>query len=148
MHQKECIGLYINIASHLIRRRTDALVSSYGLTGIQSRIISYLDGAQDKAVFQKDIETQFGIRRSSVTSVITNLEQNGFLIRRPVPGDARLKQLLLTENGHKVACEMSRHIHELELILSSSFTGPEQTQFLDMLKKIIDKLRQEDEPLC
>lgn len=139
-HQTEHIGLYINIASHLIRRTADSFSAHYGLTGIQSRILSYLAGVPDREIFQKDIEQHFGIRRSSVTSVISNLEQNGFLERRKVAGDARLKKLVLTENGLEVVQELTHSIDEFEQTLSDCFTGKEREEFLWMLKRIIQKL--------
>ena len=140
MHQSEHIGLYINIASHYIRRRADSFSALYGLTGIQSRILSYLGSVPEREIFQKDIEKQFGIRRSSVTSVISNLEQNGFLTRQAVPGDARLKKLVLTENGIAVNQKISQSISDFEFSLSNCFTSDEKQELLRMLKTIINEL--------
>lgn len=125
----------------MIRRTSDGFSARYGLTGIQSRIISYIactPPGQD--VFQKDIEKCFGIRRSSVTSVISNLEQNGFLQRRAVPGDARLKKLILTPAGLAIHKEITDSILKFEQSLCSVLTEKEKSQLMDMLKRIIDFL--------
>lgn len=140
MHHAEHIGLCINVASHLIRRRVDSFSNRRGLTGIQSRILSYIAGAKDQAIFQRDIEQRFGIRRSSVTSVISNLEQNGFLLRQAVPGDARLKKLVLTEKGIAADRELSCSIQEFEQSLADYFSSEEQQTLLALLHRLIDGL--------
>lgn len=146
MHHPEHIGLYINIASHLIRRKVDSFSNCRGLTGIQSRILSYIAGSEDREIFQRDIENRFGIRRSSVTSVITNLEQNGFLLRQTVPGDARLKKLVLTEKGIAADRELSCSIREFEQSLTDCFSPEEYQLFLAYLKRLISEL--DGPPLC
>ena len=140
LQQQEHIGLYINIASHLIRRRADSFSARYGLTGIQSRILSFIADKPERDIFQRDIEQQFGIRRSSVTSVITNLEQNGFLKRQAVPGDARLKKLVLTASGMAIHREITESIREFEYSISGYLEPQEREQFLSMLKRIIENL--------
>lgn len=147
MQQPEHIGLYINIVSHQIRRVTDGFSARYGLTGIQSRILSFIASMPEQDIFQKDIEKRFGIRRSSVTSVISNLEQNGFLKRQPVPGDARLKKLVLTESGMAIHQEISDAIREFEFSLNNYFSPRQLKELLDMLRVLIVNLGGGD-PCC
>lgn len=133
------IGMHINIASHLIRRQADALSMPLGLSGVQTRTLHYLEQAEknDTPVFQRDIEKHFGIRRASVTSVISNLEQGGYVQRTTVSGDARLKQIILTDSGREVNCRMAQNIESLEAKLSNLFTIEQRDALLDMLHKII-----------
>ncbi len=133
------IGMHINIASHLIRRQADALSMPLGLSGVQTRILHYLEQAEKNAapVFQRDIEKHFGIRRASVTSVISNLEQGGYVHRMSVSGDARLKQIILTDSGREVNHRMAQNIETLEAKLSGLFTEEQRDSLLDMLHKII-----------
>ncbi|MDO4343305.1 MAG: MarR family winged helix-turn-helix transcriptional regulator [Eubacteriales bacterium] len=140
MCKTEHIGMYINIASHQIRRSTDSFLARYGLSGIQGRILGHLDRAAQRGedVFQRDIEKSFGIRRSSVTSVISHLEENGFVARCPVPGDARLKKLILTEKGEQTSRQVKSLLSEFESSLNSCFTEQERKELLRMLKILID----------
>lgn len=139
------------------------IATKYGITGMQSRIIGHLAHAESigQPVCHRDIEKFFGIRRSTVTSVVSHLEQHEYIIRQAVPGDARLKELVLTEKGRTVAMQMEQAIQEFDASLSGCFTQEEEAQLLAMLKTISQMLggssahpcrelhkKQEDDTLC
>ena len=67
---------------------------------MQGWIIGYLYQNRDKEVFQRDIQEQFSIRRSTVTGILQLMEKNGLITRSSVERDARLKKLELTPPGH------------------------------------------------
>ena len=60
---------------------------------------------------QRDIEKALHMSKSSVTGLVKALEREGYLSRNPVPGDARLKRLVLTEKGHRAnrLCDALHH---------------------------------------
>ena len=68
-------------------------------TPMHGWIIGYLYRHRDTPVFQRDIEREFSITRSTVTNILQLMERKGYIERRSVPQDARLKQLVLTEEG-------------------------------------------------
>lgn len=163
MYQREHIGQWINMVSYQIKRSIDEIVQKYGITGMQSRIICHLAHAEQigQDVYHRDIEKLFGIRRSSVTSVVSHLEQNGYITRQAVSGDARLKRLVLTEKGRVVSQQMAHAIDEFDNSISDCFTPEEETQLLTMLKTISQMLggssthschklheKKEDDTLC
>jgi DNA-binding MarR family transcriptional regulator len=93
-----------------VRRFLDASFARVGLTGAQGAILHFIYAqGKHRDVFQRDIEAEFDIRRSSVTSVLCGLEQNGFIRRGNVEDDGRLKKLTLTDKAVKI----SEHIAEL-----------------------------------
>ena len=162
-NQQEHIGKWINKVSYQIKRSIDVIAARYGITGMQSRILGHLSYMEHtgQPVCHRDIEQLFGIRRSTVTSVVSHLEQNGYLMRKPVPGDARLKELILTEKGRDVARQMDHAIQEFDTSLSSCLSKEEESQLLAMLKTISQMLngssthscrqiqkKQEDDILC
>lgn len=73
------------------------------ITDVQGRIVSYLYLALSEnnreAVFQKDIEKHFNIRRSTATVILKRMEKNGFITRRVSNSDARMKSIQLTEKS-------------------------------------------------
>lgn len=75
-------------------RVIEKAMADLGLSSIQSRMLGYLyvQLCQDKKVLQKELEEEFKIRKSSVTSVIQMLEKKGLVRRIGVPGDARKKK--------------------------------------------------------
>lgn len=150
MYQKEHIGQWINMVSYQIKRSIDMIAQKYGITGIQSRILGHLMHAESvgQHVCHRDIEKIFGIRRSTVTSVVSHLEQNGYITRQAVSGDARLKELVLTEKGRTVSRQMFQAIQEFDASISGCFTPEEEAQLLSMLKTISQMLNGSSTPSC
>ena len=85
-----------------------------GLTAIQCIVLDYLyeNGARD--VFQRDLEVEFQIRRSTVTGILQGMERRGLISRQPVEQDARLKKLVLTEAGLRIHAKAEQHMREVE----------------------------------
>lgn len=76
MEEEICIGKALHMVGNQMKRLFDNAALEYGLTSIQSRIIRFLYlESQKRDVYQKDIEEEFNIRRSSVTSVLQLLEK-------------------------------------------------------------------------
>ena len=99
MEYQEDLGFQIRTLSHLVKRMVDQTAFSgtdAHPTGVQGWILGYLYTNQDKEVFQRDIQQQFSIRRSTVTGILQLMEKNGLITRSSVDRDARLKKLELT----------------------------------------------------
>ncbi|MDO5539707.1 MAG: MarR family winged helix-turn-helix transcriptional regulator [Eubacteriales bacterium] len=150
MEKTDHIGLYINVASHCIRRKMDSYSAPLGLSGIQMRILGFLDNAENRnqAIYQRDIEKHFGIRRSSVTSVISNLEQKSLVKRETVSGDARLKQLVLTNAGRETNRIICHNINDMESELAACFSAQQHDALIQMLQTIIEKLDTDKTGYC
>ena len=131
------IGRKIIILSKRLKRRLDNGTSKYGITGVQSRILGFISHNSEKRdIFQKDIEEELDIRRSSVTSVLQLMEKNGCIERVSVSTDARLKKIIITEKG----TEIQRNVWNLILELEKSLTDELSDEELDVLASLIDRL--------
>ncbi|MBE5960161.1 MAG: MarR family transcriptional regulator [Lachnospiraceae bacterium] len=136
MERRE-IGKEIIILSNQLKRRVDHIVASYGLTGVQSRVIRHIyEKSKVCDVYQKDIEDAFEIRRSSVTSVLQLLEKKGFIKRESVSEDARLKKLTLTEQGRKMHESVCNVIEEMEEGFYAALTKEEMEQLFCSIEKL------------
>lgn len=103
MERKQHIAKGIIDLSYLLKRDLDNAAANFGLTRTQAVILKYLETESSKRdIFQKDIEREFRIRKSSVTSVIQLLEKNGYITRESVNEDARLKKIVLTDKARNV----------------------------------------------
>ena len=71
-------------------------------TQMNGWIMAYLYFHKDQPVYQKTIESTFGVNRSTVTSIVKLMEKKGYIERENVPGDARLKKLILTPLGEEM----------------------------------------------
>jgi len=131
------IGRKIIILSKRIHRKLDNDTSKYGITGVQSRILGFISrNSEKKDIFQKDIEEELDIRRSSVTSVLQLMEKNGYIQRVSVCKDARLKKIILTEKG----TETQRNVRNLILEFEKSLADGLSDEELEILVSLIDRL--------
>lgn len=138
------IGLQIKIISNLIKRKMLAAMPQMvdGLTEMQAQIISYLhNNGTDKDIFQKDVEEQFSIRRSTASRILSTLEEKHIITRESVAHDARLKKVSLTPASYDCHMQMRAKIGELELLMREGLTSEEIDLFFAITKKIIQNLK-------
>ncbi len=140
MDKNRVIGFKIKCISNMIRRNLNDRFSApefEGLTGVQNAMMGFImDNAAKRDVFQKDIEKEFNIRRSTATVMLQGLEQKGYIRRIPVEHDARLKKIELTPKAEKL---QQRVRHEIDLFhaeIEKDFTDEEREQLLYLLDKI------------
>jgi MarR family transcriptional regulator, repressor for mepA len=141
IRKKRYIGAALKALSNLIKREVDkhALKSDVALTGMQSWFIGYLNSCQDtKDVFQKDLEAEFNIRRSTATGILKLMEKNGLITREPVNYDARLKKILLTPKAKEICLNIKQHIIQIENKLAKGLTQEQ----IDTFFAIVDKLKE------
>jgi DNA-binding MarR family transcriptional regulator len=109
-------------------------------TTMQIWIIHYLYDNQDKDVFQRDLENDFNVRRSTVSGILQNLEKKGLIQRQSVAQDARLKKITLTEKANDIYNEMLIDIISMEQLMTENITDEEWTVFYQVLEKIKQNL--------
>jgi len=107
-----------------------------GITAISGRIMGMIYWSGDRDVFQKDVEEAFHITRSSVTSAVQLMEKKGYITRRSVPCDARLKKLALTDRGIAAHKQAVQAMELAERIADSALTGEERQTFLALCDKL------------
>ena len=87
-------------------------------------------------VFQRDIEREFSITRSTVTNILQLMERKGYITRQSVEQDARLKQLVLTEKGRQFHEDTMRAFHQTDEYVAGLLTEEENTELLRLLNKL------------
>ena len=86
--EKDC-GMWINILSHMLKKRMNANTQSLGITGVQSHVMHYiLVKCADGPVFQRDVERAFSLSRSTATGILQLMEKNDLIRRESVASDA------------------------------------------------------------
>lgn len=133
------IGLHINKLSRIISRKVDAAVFNAiddNITVSQAYVIDFITDNTDRDIFQKDLELEFGLKRSSVSLMLNNMEKSDLIKRVPVPEDARLKKIVLTEKAVEISKKISVAIDSVESRVSESLGEEEVHLLLNMLNKI------------
>lgn len=91
------------------------------LTSIQGIVLHYIIVEKDRGdIFPKDLEEFLGIKGSSVTSLINNLEQGGYLRRESLESDGRYKKLVLTEKTKGMQEDILKRVYDY---MHSMFVG-------------------------
>lgn len=130
----------------MIRRALDAKFSEEGMEevcGMQGPLIGYIyEQSRSRDVFQRDLEKEFSIRRSTATVMLQNMEQKGFIVRVPVERDARLKKIVLTDKAIELHNAIRRSIDVFNTYLEAGITQEEKEAFFRILDKITENLTQ------
>lgn len=133
------LGKMLRILSNLVRRKIENELNQKGMevTSSQARIIGFVHRqTQNRNIYQRDIEVEFDIRRSSVTNSLQLLEKNGYISRVSVDEDARLKKIQLTEKGIAIHEVIMKSIFEVEDELNSVYTQDELEELFYLLDKL------------
>lgn len=134
-------GKVINKISNRLRRRSVALQEKLGMSGAQGNILNYIlvDGRK-RPVYQKDIEKEFGLRPSTATEALKNLEAKGLICRISEKQDGRLKRIELTSKAEEIRHLITSEIAESENLLLKGITEEERRIFIEIGKKMLKNL--------
>ena len=134
-------GKKINQISNRLRRRSRAIQDTIGISGAQGNILNYiLVESQNRSVYQKDIEEEFGLRPSTATEALKSLEKNELIRREPDLEDGRYKKIVFTEKAEQIEVVLRSEIEESEAILLWGVTEKEQQEFLRIAEKMLQNL--------
>ena len=128
------IKRYMDI--HGNRRKIEAI------TGSNSWIIRFLCEHEGRDVYQKDLESEFGITRSTASKVLRLMEQKGLVARESVAHDARLKKLVLTDKSRELSLQMQRDGEAMDRRIISGFTPLEEEQLYRFLDRMLSNLEE------
>ena len=146
-----CERYYINTELRILSRNINNYFINYGnnkkvdkMTGSGAWIIAYIAENDYRDVFQRDLEKEFDITRSTASKNVDLLVENGFIIREQVDYDARLKKLVLTEKAKEVFKIMRNDRAALEAQMLRGFSDDEKKQLRGFLKRLASNLDAEE----
>ena len=112
------------------------------LTQMQIFVLAYLYQNRDHAVYQRDLETEFLIRRSTITELLKGMEQKNLIVRIAVAKDARLKQIVLTPEAVALHEAIEQAMRNMEQMVLQDLTQQEIQEFYRILGKVKQNLMQ------
>lgn len=113
-----------------------------GMTIPQIATITILTLSSEQDVFQRDLEHILKLRRSTISSLLNTLERKELIQRIPVPQDARLKKLVLTEEGRRIGALVYQVFSQTNDAMVEGFTQEEQDTLSSLLLRIEQNLNQ------
>lgn len=141
------LSLAIHKTSRLVGRyleRKKRENSSDSSTQNHGRIIGFIYNNRDRDIFQRDIEKEFDIRRSTATNTLKLMEKNGLIKREHVSYDERLKKITLTAESELIFREIAGDMKKFNKVLEKGITEDEREIFLRVLEKIGNNIREAD----
>ena len=134
-------GMIINKISHRLRRRSQAVQESIGISEAQGRILNYILAAGfSRDVYQKDIEEEFDLRPPTASSILRSLEKQEMILRVPDERDGRLKKLVFTEKAGRIRKALEEEIVETERRLLTGISEEQKETFLRLAEKMLHNL--------
>lgn len=138
---EEDVCIVIRNTSAMIRRRIDSCISDAPVSGIRGFILKFLVDSSGKDIYQKDLEKQFGVRRSTMSAFLDNLESCELIERKAVTHDARLKRIAITEKGRAAEAEIHRTVLKICDELLAGIDESRLAVMVDTLKKIMENAK-------
>lgn len=142
--KREKIGFRVRIISNLLRRYIDHMIAvkhDGKFTRMQGWIVAFIAEQHDKKdIFQKDIEEEFIIRRSTATAILQRMEKSGLITRNSVDYDGRLKKIQLTPAAMEEHVKIEKDIEEFEENLANQIDKDDLAAFFRVLDQIEEKL--------
>lgn len=134
-------GRLVGMLNHQLKRnqKPEEAVEDDELTPMQRHILNYiLLETLHRDIYQKNLEEEFQVRKSTVSGILKLIEKNGFIYRESVKEDARLKRILPTKKAEALRPSILEHIHETEIRMTEGVS--EQDLFL--CKKVLYQMCQ------
>lgn len=145
MQGGESICHELKAINHIVKRKMLSSANEIGVdnvTVMHGWIMAYIFDNQDRDIYQKDLENEFGISRSTVTNILNLMEKKGYIQRASVENDARLKKLILTDTGKRTVSILKSTIDENEARINGLLSDEEQKTFLTLINKLRSGLEQ------
>lgn len=115
---------------NLIRRLAEGGLGVEGhITPMQGRVIGYVTHHAPEPVYQRDLEREFQVRRSTASAILQTMEKSGLIRREPVPTDARLKRIVLTGRAEAFHENFRREIARAEAVIVDGVDPKEMETF-------------------
>ena len=137
------MGRLIQMLSHQMKRKNCivAMIDGDSLTVMQKHILKFiLLETLHREIYQKDIEEEFQIRKSTVTGILQLMEKNGFIYRESVEKDARLKRIVPTKKAEALRPSILSHINESEAQMTQGISKQDVAVCKQVLLQMLQNL--------
>lgn len=113
------------------------------ISQVQSKVIHYLvdNFKKGNVVYQKDIEKELNIKRSTVSGIIDTMEKNEIIKRELSDDDSRVKVIKLTDKSTLIANEIRKETLKFDKSLIKGVTIDELDNFFNVIDKINENIK-------
>ena len=111
------------------------------ITPSQGRVIGYIKHHPDAPVYQRDLEQEFQIRRSTASALLKAMVNNDLIRREPVASDARLKRLVLSARAEEFSDRVEREHAYIESVITQGVSDDAMHAFFAAIAMYEENLK-------
>ena len=116
--------------------RAAEVLGSVGLTPAVFALLNVV-GAREGAI-QQELGSALGIDRSTMVSLIDQLESAGLARRRPSATDRRAREIAITPKGRRLLQQARRLLCEVEDEVLAGLNARERQELLALLRRVLE----------
>lgn len=139
------IGFYVRELGNALKKRRESDNRGFGstnLTMMQRWILGYLARHTDRDIYQKELEDNLNIGKSTLSEILRTMEKDG-LVERVSSG--RCKKIVMTEHSMQIDRLIMQQIEKTEEKLREGLSEEETQVFIRVIKKMIENVKEDCE---
>lgn len=110
--------------------------AEFGLSPVQCHVLHLIEPGRPLAMSR--LAATLSCDASNVTGLVDRLEARGLLVRRPAPGDRRVKVIDLTPTGSRLRAQLLRRMTGQAVPLSR-LSAPDRRALVRMLERLVEE---------
>jgi len=147
MNLDRSFGFLVHDVARLFARRFNQRALLFlGLTRAQCRILGYL--ARNEGINQAGLADLLEIKPMTLVRQIDRMEEDGWIERRPDPGDRRARRLVLTDKARPILARILQLSTEVRSEAFAGLADEEGRQLIDLLRRAHANLSERAPPLA
>jgi DNA-binding MarR family transcriptional regulator len=131
---EDYIGVVISDVARLLRTAFDRRVRELGITRAQWLVLTRLH--RNPGISQTELADLLEVERASAGRMIDRMEANGWVERRALNGDRRVKRVYLTEEAEQVHRRIWRVAEATVEGALSDLSAAEAAQLISLLGRV------------
>jgi MarR family transcriptional regulator, transcriptional regulator for hemolysin len=146
MDLNRSFGFLVHDVARLFGRRFNQRALVFlGLTRAQCKVLGYL--ARNEGINQAGLADLLEIKPMSLVRQIDRMEEDGWIERRPDPGDRRAHRLVLTEKARPILTRILDLSNEVRTEAFAGLSAAEGRRLIDLLERVHGNLSERVPPL-
>ena len=128
-------GFLVHDVARLFGRRFNQRALLFlGLTRAQCKVLGYL--ARNEGINQAGLADLLEIKPMTLVRQIDRMEEDGWIERRPQPGDRRARRLVLTDKARPILARILDLSNEVRAESFAGLAKDEGKQLIELLRRV------------
>ncbi|MBU2547804.1 MAG: MarR family transcriptional regulator [Proteobacteria bacterium] len=124
-------------AAEIFKRNHSAVFRKYGLSFPQYNVLRVLEASMGGRNKMSEVSRIMLVPGANITGIAKRLEKDGFIVKKPLPGDDRVTLLEITPKGQKTLKNIEKEKDDWLTIMLEDLSASERLDILDKVRRII-----------